>query len=182
MGAFQACNVTKDCAANHRCFEYEIYHINSTTTYQNVCGSCTTQLRHFNGSLTVLRPLDDGAPNCPLPEEGACIAADALRHVPVEQLVYRPHRRAAVLCDEEGNCATPGHMVVYKGEAMMMKSYCEVSQQRCVKTVTFVNSPKITARVPLDSYSPHLRYTPFASRYEHRLEERLLSVIIRLGF
>lgn len=53
-----------------------------------------------------------------------CVDAALLAHLPRSALVFRTHRRARVLCDPYGSCATPGHLVVFRHSAMTMASYC----------------------------------------------------------
>lgn len=106
-----------------------------------------------------------------------CVDVRALQGRP---LVYAQHRRRLVLCDSAGSCATPGHVVVWKGAAMMMKSYCALVS--CQRTVAWVNSPAYARGLRVVSRTSGLEYTAFAARYETAVEERALAVAVRAGF
>lgn len=110
-----------------------------------------------------------------------CISIEALSGYSQKQLVYSDHRRAAVLCDQYGNCATPGHMVLYKQRPMMMRTYCAQTQQTCTRRVMLVNSPRMKTAMRIPSKSEHLQFLAFAARMQTRTEEVLLSGLIRLG-
>lgn len=112
-----------------------------------------------------------------------CIDAAALAHLPSHQLIFSEHRRAAVLCDSFGSCATPGHMVEHHGVPMTMLSYCARSNVECTKTIKMVNSPKMTAGLGLriKSRSDGLVYTSLAARYQTKTEEWMLSKLLRMG-
>lgn len=114
-------------------------------------------------------------------EEGdaVCIDAEALSHLPGDQLVFENHRLARVLCDVYGSCATPGHVVMYRASPMMMKNYCEMAG--CVKKVIRVNSLKYRRALLTPSKTQHLSYTALAARFATLAEERLLVAAIRLG-
>ena len=109
-----------------------------------------------------------------------CVATKHLKGFGDKELVFETHQRAAVLCDEHGSCATPGHMVVWKGQGMMMRRYCE--SVGCVPRVMMVNSPRLRRRVGVPSESEGLTFSAFAARYETTAEEVILSGIIRAGF
>ena len=75
-------------------------------------------------------------------EDGGCIGAHLLKSFHKTQLVFDSHRKANVLCDQFGSCATPGHIVHWKSEAMMMRTYCKQIEDGCNKRVMLVNSPR----------------------------------------
>lgn len=112
-------------------------------------------------------------------EELVCIDAEALAHMPANELVYERHRRAKVLCDQWGSCATAGHIVRYRGVGMMMKKYCSIVG--CVQRVKEVNSPRYKMGLRIPCKSEGLVYTAFAARYESFVEETMLSTAVRLG-
>lgn len=114
-------------------------------------------------------------------DEGSavCIDAKALSAFAMSELIYEDgHKRAAVLCDSQENCATPGHVVVHHGRAVMMRTYCE--SVGCRKRVIEVNSPKMKYGLRVKSKSEHLQYTTLAARFETRMEERVLAVVARV--
>lgn len=113
---------------------------------------------------------------------GVCIDASALRHLPQHQLVFPSHQHASVLCDRSGSCATSGHMVVWQGRAMMMKSYCALQDVMCQRMVKMVNSPRMARSLRIASRTGGLTFTSLAGRFETRFEEMCLSKIIHLGF
>lgn len=112
-------------------------------------------------------------------DSDVCIDARSLQHLRPEELVFKEHRIAHVVCDATQSCATPGHVVVYRGQSMMMRSYCDLVV--CSKKVMHVNSPRFGRRVRVPSKTQDLEFTAFAARYETRAEELLLSVAIRAG-
>lgn len=122
----------------------------------------------------------DGEEASPTAEEPICIDAAALSHFSPDNLVFSSHRRAAVLCDSHGSCATPGHMVHYQGSAMMMRSYCE-QVGSCMRSVRWVNSPKFQRALRVDSRTDGLSFLAFAARYESKAEEHVLRTLVRLG-
>lgn len=110
---------------------------------------------------------------------GVCVDARALQHLDMRQLVFEKHPLAPVLCDVNGSCATPGHIVIYGNEPMMMRSYCAIAG--CVNKVIPVNSPRLTRRVRIPSRTDDLQFTAFAARYETRPEELALATAVRVG-
>ena len=51
-----------------------------------------------------------------------CVAVHHISNVPREHLVFKTDRVTKVLCDLRDSSATPGHMVWYKKQPMMMAS------------------------------------------------------------
>lgn len=121
---------------------------------------------------------DDGGAPAPA-EDPVCVDATALRHLPREELVFENHAFAKVLCDQQGSCATSGHIVSFHGQIMMMQTYCDVVG--CEKQVMEVNSPRRRRRLRVPSKTNGLEYTAFAARFSTRTEEVLLKGLIRLG-
>lgn len=87
--------------------------------------------------------------------------------------------RATVMCDGHGNCATAGHIVVYKERPMMMKSYCGLEEIECRYRVKYVNSPRMKIGMRILSMSHDFVYTVFTARHQNVVEEYVLSAIIR---
>lgn len=112
-------------------------------------------------------------------EDNVCIAIQSLKHLPPPELVFEQHRRAIVLCDEAGSCATPGHMVRYKGRGMMMRSFCDIVGG-CVRKRMMVNSPKYRRGMAIPSRSDGMEFTAFAARHATMAEEAILSFAMRL--
>ena len=112
-------------------------------------------------------------------EDAVCIASHSLGHISREELVFEKDTIAHVLCDLNGSCATPGHMVRYKGRGMMMKSYCQLTS--CVRKVMKVNSPRYRRGLTVPSHSDDLVFTALAARFQSRAEEGVLSAAVRIG-
>lgn len=112
-----------------------------------------------------------------------CVDASLLERAGVP-LVFAQHRRAAVLCDAQGSCATPGHIVRWNGHPMMMKTYCaSTAVAPCSRTVMAVNSISYRRRgIAVDSNTNGLIFTALAARHETALEEAVLRSVVRLGF
>lgn len=110
-----------------------------------------------------------------------CIAANMLTGVQRSDLVYAEHKRAQVLCDENGSCATDGHMVLYRGVAMMMATYCDLDAVNCRREATVVNSPRMRRGLRIASRTTGLEFTAFAARFVSKLEERALRGLVRFG-
>lgn len=113
-----------------------------------------------------------------------CVAARHLAGMRADALVYPAHRRAPVLCDQDANCATAGHVVVYDGTRLMMKTYCNAGFRgvRCTRRVMLVNSPRMARALRLRSNSKRLLFTAMAAKYESAIEETIISLLLRAGF
>lgn len=120
-------------------------------------------------------------------EPDICVDAQALAHLHPHEKVFAKDRRASVLCDRQGSCATPSHMVVVqvknaRNVAMTMKSYCEkVAEEGCSKRVMHVNSPKFKRGLRVASKTSALQFTAFAATYQTSVEEVTLRTLIHLG-
>lgn len=112
--------------------------------------------------------------------EPICVDAKALQHLPSSALVFRTHRYAHVLCDQFSSCATPGHIVIYEGQPMMMNTYCQF-EAGCEPRVMLVNSPKYSRALRVDTATRNLKFTTFAARFATQAEERFLSLAVRMG-
>lgn len=139
-----------------------------------------------NGATPAPDDADDLEPSpviggeTPAPSEPPiCVDARALAHMKPEELVFERHNLAKVLCDGNDSCATPGHMVDFKGRVMMMRTYCEMVP--CEQRKVHVNSPKFRRRLRVKSRTDGLHYTAFAARFATRGEEMALSTLSRIG-
>ncbi|PXF42594.1 hypothetical protein BWQ96_07689 [Gracilariopsis chorda] len=112
-------------------------------------------------------------------DEGACIATEALKHLPRSSLLYDKHLYSRVLCDKYGSCATGGHMVRFHSRTMMMKSYC--IRTTCDERIMFVNSLRYKRKFLVESSSPGLEFTAFAARFETVFEESILGAAHFIG-
>lgn len=119
----------------------------------------------------------DGSPE----DDPVCVDSDLLSHLQLADLVFSQHRRASVLCDVNGSCATPGHIVLHKGNAMMMQSYCR-RVSKCTTRVMHVNSPRMNGKIRVSTKTSDLSFTAFAARYQSTIEEAFLSTIVHAGF
>lgn len=124
-GSFRSCQ-GKDCEDGEICSNQ----VGEEGRLEN--GACISQ--------QVAEAVAEQLPGVAIVRHGACIDAEALRHLPREALVYDEDRSAMVLCDGNQSCATPGHMVRYRGRAMMMANYCQIVG--CEERVKRVNSPR----------------------------------------
>lgn len=116
----------------------------------------------------------------PTEEDEICVDARALAHLAESDLVFPSHRRARVLCDGVGSCATAGHIVVWRDVAMRMQSYCE-RHASCVRRSMLVNSPRLKHGLRLTSRTDGLEFTAFAARFNTRLEEQVLTRLVHIG-
>lgn len=112
-------------------------------------------------------------------ENAVCVGVAHLQHLSSEELVYDRHRLARVLCDESGSCATPGHVVVYRGQPLMMRRYCDLVG--CDSRIGYVNTLRYKRGVTVASRTTALVFTAFAARYGSRVEEKVLAVLVRAG-
>lgn len=94
-------------------------------------------------------------------------------------MVFAERQRAWVLCDALQSCATGGHMVVWKGRAMMMSTYCQ--HVACERRVMWVNSPRWRRGLAVPSRTNGLAFTAFAARWGTRTEEIFLKGFVRAG-
>lgn len=109
--------------------------------------------------------------------EDGCV--DVALLPPAHPLVYHEHRKRPVLCDRAGSCATPGHVVVWRGTPMMMRTYCALVP--CNNDRRWVNSPRWSRALRIHAPTSGLQFTAFAARYQSGAEERALSLAVRLG-
>lgn len=113
-------------------------------------------------------------------DEPICIDVNALKHMPDKHLVFERARRTSVLCDGQLNCATDGHIVVWKGRAMMMQSYCQ-AHVTCTRRIMWVNSPRMQHGLRIPSRKEGFEFTAFAARYGTVLEEGVLKRLVHMG-
>eukprot|EP00178_Gracilaria_changii_P021912 TRINITY_DN6490_c0_g1_i1.p2 TRINITY_DN6490_c0_g1~~TRINITY_DN6490_c0_g1_i1.p2 ORF type:complete len:415 (-),score=48.91 TRINITY_DN6490_c0_g1_i1:972-2216(-) len=112
-------------------------------------------------------------------EDEVCIAVKSLTNFKQHELLYSKPRIARVLCDSNESCATPGHIVLYNDELMMMKTYCKL--RGCSSKLMYVNSPRFRRGIRVESNTECLSFTALAARYQSGTEERLLSLGVRMG-
>lgn len=111
-----------------------------------------------------------------------CIAVDALKRFSSDELVFKHRKQAAVLCDQHENCATPGHMVVYQGNGMMMSAYCTQNSVTCNRRVKLVNSPRMKPGLRIPSRHPELQFTALAASKQTFVKHVFLKVVLRMEF
>lgn len=105
-----------------------------------------------------------------------CIDARTLKGM---SKVFAKDVMALVLCDEEGSCATPAHMVRFHGRPLTMREYC--SEVTCVQRKLLVNSPRYARGLRVAAQTTGLEFTAFAARFESKIERRVLALAIRVG-
>lgn len=111
-----------------------------------------------------------------------CLATHHLSHLPTSTLIFNTPRKALVFCDTFHSCATPGHIVTFQNQSMMMSTYCSrYALGHCVKRVMFVNSPRMQRRLRIKSQTNGLSFTALAAKYGTMVEERMLRIMIHLG-
>lgn len=114
------------------------------------------------------------------PSSTVCIDSNALKHIRQSDLIFKESKWAHVLCDTDGNCATAGHIVVWQGTAMMMKSFCNF-HARCRNRLMLVNSPRMQKGFRVVSRTRGFEFTALAARFEFVIEEIILSSLVHLG-
>lgn len=188
------CQTNKDCTSD-RCLDMDNVLTNPCTTSANIClcmpksfKVCTSHDDCTDGTECYDTPLTTGAKigTCLNPANAErlsatrkCIDARALRHLETHELVFEKHSIAKVFCDEKQSCATPGHIVQYRGKGMMMKSYCAIVG--CERRFMEVNSPRYSVGMRIQSNTDSLSYTALAATHETFAEEAALSTLVRLG-
>eukprot|EP00178_Gracilaria_changii_P015845 TRINITY_DN444_c8_g1_i1.p1 TRINITY_DN444_c8_g1~~TRINITY_DN444_c8_g1_i1.p1 ORF type:complete len:468 (-),score=28.44 TRINITY_DN444_c8_g1_i1:289-1692(-) len=191
----QECRQSRDCVNGEVCVRVTDRRDSPTICVSQLHASQSDQLTVADeGANLPSASADDGAdlssasptnattskPSLEQAEESeVCIDARALLSFDKQDLLYPTHRMATTLCDQFESCATPGHIVLFKGKPMMMKSYCR--RTLCTKRVMLVNSPKYRKGILVHSNSVELKFTPFAARYETLVEEISISWFVRLG-
>lgn len=171
-----------------RCQDYEALPGAFTIIGENTCEEVISPSRSPSVTSSPTSAASSNSSDAPTPppsgaseDSGVCFDANLLAHIPMSDLVFSSHRRASVLCDSSGSCATRGHMTTYNGNPMMMGSYCKVTDD-CTQRVMMVNSPKIGSKVRIPTNTEGLHFTALSARYETKLEEKILSRIINIGF
>lgn len=159
----QSCTSSTDCVPGEGCVSAESI---------QACGSCEA-LASVGASF-----VDDGG-SCG--SEDVCISVRHLQHLSSSELVFAGHRRASVLCDARGSCATPGHIVVYQSRPMTMHRFCSIVSKGCGRQVMTVNSPRMRYGLRVDSFTEGLKFTPLSAKYETGFEEAVLNVLVRFG-
>lgn len=185
------CNDPSECHKNSDCAPGEMCYI-KTDASLSILPTCLSesvvQASTWKYNLVEPEETSEATPTSDDNEsedDEVCIDADALLHVPVSELVYGRHgRRATVLCNSDGSCATPGHLVEWQGSNMLMRTYCaRWAPNGCVRKVMRVNSPVMrwNKRIRVPSKTGGLHYSAFAARFGTNVEEILLRAIVRVG-
>lgn len=168
---FECCDGEKSCA----CYPMraEICTADSACSDGEVCPD--TSLPSFclvDGPATIFTGFPEST-------EDVCVAIHHLEHLHGDDLIYEKHHLSRVFCDVNNSCATHGHMVLWEGKQMMMKSYCDIVG--CKETVMKVNSPKYQIGRVVASKTDGLVFSALAARYGSRVEEVALGALIRMG-
>lgn len=112
--------------------------LNGSRCFKTNLGNFCSRSKYSDADF---KPVDDG--NGGNGGEWVCIPMDALERYDTPSLIFDVQKRASVFCDWHENCATAGHMVVYKGVTMSMSSCCKLKAIFCVRRVKLVNNPKM---------------------------------------
>lgn len=115
----------------------------------------------------------------PVANMDKCVAVHHLVALPAEHLVFAHNVRAWVLCDMQGSCATPAHIVRWEGRTVTMRGYCH--EVACTWGRTLVNSPRWRPGLRVGSHTNGLTFTALAARFETRMEEAALRFVVMLG-
>lgn len=169
------CTSSSQCPSNSACVQIANKSVCLHKLAPSSQGDASPAAEPSNPSVS--QPLASGEPD--VDAGSVCIAAQALLHLAPGSLLYESHWNSSVLCDENDSCATPGHMVHWRGRAVSMRSYC--AQVSCTRRRMLVNSPRYTLALRVPSNTKHLYYCSFAARYGSRYEEALLAALIWLG-
>lgn len=169
---FDTCDSSSDCVEGERCITGSVEGIE----FYSVCYACGESPSDYMESIDFK---DADSNDC---SSAVCVSVESLGHLPMHELVFPVHRRASVLCDSSENCATPGHMVLFEDKPIMMRTYCQFVPQGCTRRVKYVNSPRMKAGIRIPSKSSHMQFLAFAAKHESRVEQILISAVIRLGF
>lgn len=200
---FRSCARASDCPAGERCADVAAGLTSPQDVRRSVCVSCTQTL---SANAVEFLPLDSAASleeQCPqqFPEsdqdggpvedlgEGICIAVHHLGDLrDRKELVFPRHRRAAVLCDAHGNCATAAHVVVVNGGAATMREYCAAERfaqvrmgRACSRRVMWVNSPRMRRGVRVQSRHAGVQFTAFAANGGTVVERWAIQLLVLLG-
>lgn len=176
-----SCTASANCTVGERCTTNSNFTGDATLNF-SLCVSC----EHLDTlAFYAFTNVDAALDNCAdakqsQSESDPCVAVDSLPGFTASQLVFAQHRRSAVLCDVHGNCATPGHFVVFDGVHMTMRRYCQVADG-CRRTVKLVNSPKMTRGLRVRSKSARLQFTAFSARYGSMVEEIGIKLLLWAG-
>lgn len=181
-GLLTACESSDACVKGERCIE-------TGKEPTRFCGSCNHNFKNGEFVDEIETNCDYGADPEESPNESPdvqptpeiCISVEALSHISKADLIYAEDIKSTVLCDNDNNCATSGHMVIWNGMPMMMRSYCNLVLYGCKRQIRFVNSPRMKRKTSIPSNSKLLRYSALSARFQTSLEERLLRILILYG-
>ncbi|CAN8069391.1 unnamed protein product [Agarophyton chilense] len=173
FGEARKCISNSACRSNQECAKFVL----------DAAGFCLAKMdKALIGNSTSNPDSNSTNPNNDnSPFEEVCVAAKFLTHIPANGLLYKNHVSARVLCDSFESCATPGHIVRYRGKAMMMKSYCTLVGN-CSTKIMAVNSPRYRLALDVPSSTANMSFTAFAARHGTKAEEYILGAVVRIGF
>lgn len=157
------CTNTSQCLDGDLCYK-------RGDAKEGSCYTCKTRAENEENGLVT-----DGNIEC------VCISVDLLKAFETSSLVFSSHRRASVLCDQFQNCATPGHIVLFKSYPMSMATYCSQDSVSCTRRVKLVNSPRMKIGLRVPSFSKHLQFTALAAAKETLIEEAFLKLAVSMG-
>lgn len=182
-GSSQGCQCQpgdkKVCSSNGDCEGGEVCAVSNQSSQPPVCLSeCFVEQSGRYDPVGASANTPRVSPSAEI-SSATCIAVHSLTHLPRRSLVFKTDPVAHVLCDAQQSCATPGHMVHFKGRAMMMASYCNLVP--CAQRQMRVNSPRYSRAARLNSQTEGLQFTALAARYETVTEERILAAAVRMG-
>lgn len=163
---FDSCSADEPCSGGDACAKNEAINL-------SYCVPCDKLKEQEGVTVVGENPCEE--------KSGVCIDAKLLSHLPSDELVFNHNRRAAVLCDANGSCATPGHMLTYKNKPMMMSTYCKLIDTPCSKRVMSVNSPRMKRALRIPSRTHELVFTPLSAQYGSVVEESVLSALVHMG-
>lgn len=175
---FQACKSSDDCPKGEKCFGGCASETSPIAVNNNKSRDTDSKEENEKNSTDTN---SSNNPNTGSAESRICIGIHHLKEIESDQLIFSEHREGNVLCDGNGSCATPGHIVSWNGKAMMMLTYCENYSKNCVKQLMKVNSPRFSRAIRIPSLTNGLEFTPLAARYATMTEEIVLTTLIHIG-
>lgn len=111
-----------------------------------------------------------------------CVDVEILKKRGIVDMVYKENKKRWTLCDDHGNCATPGHMIEWNGNIKMMKRYCQDDViGGCNWQHRWVNSPKGRWKSLRVRGENGIKFTAAAAKWQSQTEEVLLRWMVRRG-
>lgn len=93
-----------------------------------------------------------------IPEGEICIDVEGLSHLSAKDLVCDEHSSAPDLCGSKSSCATPGHIVNWDWQPMLMKNYYHLSGG-CEEQLMKVDIPRCKQKIGMHIKNSRLEYT-----------------------